>query len=128
MSSDTPKLAQPLVGVEGLAWVGLRRLARKIDLVIGTVSEAAGAGLVLAEICILFAGVVSRYVFDSPLLWTDELANFLFLWLSMLGAVVALQRDGHMRLTTFVGSVPPRVGQWLGTVGGLVVIVFVIEI
>ena len=48
MSSDTPELAQPLVGVEGLAWVGLRRLTRKIDLVIGTVSEAAGAGLVLA--------------------------------------------------------------------------------
>jgi hypothetical protein len=44
MSSDAPELAQPLVGVEGLAWVGLRRLARKIDLVIGTVSEAAGAG------------------------------------------------------------------------------------
>ena len=39
----------------------------------------------LAETCILFAGVVSRYVFNSPLMWTDELANFLFLWLAMLG-------------------------------------------
>ena len=35
--------------------------------------------------------MVSRYVFDSPLFWTDELANFLFLWLSMLGMVVALR-------------------------------------
>ena len=128
MSSDTPELAQPLVGVEGLAWVGLRRLARKIDLVIGTVSEAAGAGLVLAETCILFAGVVSRYVFDNPLMWTDELANFLFLWLAMLGTVVALRRNEHMRLTTLINSLSPKRGQWLSTVGALVVIVFVLEI
>src|SRR5208282_4319640 len=128
MTSDLPELAKPLVGVEGSAWLGLLRLARKIDLAIGTLSEAVGAGLVLAETCILFAGVVSRYVFNSPLMWTDELANFLFLWLAMLGAVVAFRRDGHMRLTTFVNSLTPEWGRWLGTVGGLVVIVFVLEI
>ena len=54
------------------------------------VAELVGAVLVLAEACILFAGVVSRYVFDSPIMWTDELANFLLLWLAMLGTVVAL--------------------------------------
>ena len=58
--------------------------------------------------CILFAGVVSRYVFNSPLMWTDELATFLFLWLAMFGAVVAVRRGGHMRLTTFVEWVAPK--------------------
>ena len=123
MTTEIPELAQPLVVAEGMAWAGLRGLARKIDLVIGTLAEAAGAGLVVAEICILFAGVVSRYVFDSPLMWTDEAANFLFLWLSMLGAVVALRRNEHMRLTTLVNAVRPEWGQWLGTVGSLIVIV-----
>ena len=75
----------------------------------------------------LFAGVVSRYVFDSPLMWTDEAANFLFLWLSMLGAVVALRRNEHMRLMTLINSLSPRRGQWLSTVGALIVIVFVLE-
>ena len=84
--------------------------------------------LVLAEVAILFAGVVSRYVFNSPLIWTDELANFLFLWLAMLGAVVALRRDGHMRLTTLVAWVPPRWGRWFAAVAALVVIAFVLEI
>ena len=71
----------------------------------------------LAETCILFAGVVSRYVFDSPLMWTDELATFLFLWLAMVGAVVAVRRGGHMRLTTFVNWVGPNGPSWLATVG-----------
>ena len=52
--------------------------------------------LVLAESCILFAGVVSRYVFDSPIIWTDELATFLFLWMAMFGAVVLARKQIEM--------------------------------
>jgi len=128
VSSEATRLARPIAAANGLAWPGLRAGAIGLDHAIGTLAEAAGAGLVVMEVCILFAGVVSRYVFDSPLLWTDELANLLFLWLAMLGTVVALRRDGHMRLTTFVNSLRPEWSRWLGSVGALVVIVFVVEI
>src|SRR6478736_6233274 len=70
--------------------------------------ETATAGLVLLEIVILLAGVISRYVFHSPLVWSDELASILFLWLSMLGAVVALRRGEHMRMTGLVSRVSPQ--------------------
>ena len=109
-------------------WAVLRRSAFRIDQGIGTACEAIGALLVLAEVCILFAGVVSRYVLDSPLFWTDELANFLFLWLSMLGMVVALRRDGHMRLTTVANWVPAGIARWFAAVASLVVIAFVLEV
>ncbi|HEX3862285.1 MAG TPA: TRAP transporter large permease subunit [Stellaceae bacterium] len=112
----------------GVSWSGVRRSAFLIDMIIGRVTEAIGAMLVVAEVCILFAGVVSRYVFDSPIMWTDELGTFLFLWLAMLGAVVALRRDGHMRLTTFVNWCSPAWNGWLGSVAALVVIAFVLEI
>jgi len=109
-------------------WVGLRRTATRLDQAIGLFCEAVGAALVLAEVIILFSGVISRYIFDSPLFWTDELANFLFLWLSMLGMVVALRRDGHMRLTTLANWVPEHWARWLAGVASLVVIAFVLEI
>ena len=128
VSTEAPEFASPIAAAREGAWAGLRRRALMADRTIGVLAEAVGAALVVAEICILFAGVVSRYVFDSPLMWTDELANFLFLWLSMLGTVVALRRGEHMRLTTFVNSLRPQWGRWLGTVGALVVIVFVLEI
>ena len=112
----------------GLAPGGVRRIALAIDMRIGQAVEFIGAMLVLAETCILFAGVVSRYVFNSPIIWTDELATFLFLWLAMIGAVVALRHDGHMRLTTFANWVGPRWGGWLATIASLVLIVFVLEI
>jgi tripartite ATP-independent transporter DctM subunit len=90
-----------------------QRLATAIDGAVGGISEWTVAILVVAEIVILFAGVVSRYVFQQPILWSDELASILFLWLAMLGAVVALRRDEHMRMTAVVGMVSPRVRAFL---------------
>ena len=61
----------------------------------------------VAEVVVLFCGVTARYVFRSPLIWSDELAAILFLWLAMFGAAVALQRGGHMRLSYLVDRLPP---------------------
>ena len=64
--------------------------------------------LVLVEILVLLAGVVARFVFHAPLVWSDELASILFLWLAMLGSVVALRRGEHMRMTALVGHARRR--------------------
>jgi TRAP-type C4-dicarboxylate transport system permease small subunit len=69
--------------------------------------ESIAAVLVLVEIGVLFAGVVARYGLHHPLVWSDELASILFLWLSMLGAVVALRRGEHMRMTALVARLSP---------------------
>jgi tripartite ATP-independent transporter DctM subunit len=107
---------------------GLRHAALWLDRAIGLLTESVGAVIVVMETCILFAGVVSRYVFNNPLMWTDELGAFLFLWLSMLGTVVALRRDGHMRLTTLMNWVRPNYSRWFSSVGALVVVAFVLLI
>jgi tripartite ATP-independent transporter DctM subunit len=68
--------------------------------------EAAAAALTAAEILILLLGVVSRFAFRRPIVWTDELASIVFLWLAMFGAVIALARGQHMRLTAIVHRLP----------------------
>ncbi|MDB5931669.1 MAG: putative transporter, DctQM subunit [Polaromonas sp.] len=85
----------------GPRWVG------RLDSALGWLVSVPAALLVLADIVVLFAGVVSRYVMHSPLLWSDELASIMFLWLAMLGSVVALRRGEHMRMTAFVSGSPP---------------------
>ncbi|MFZ2080669.1 MAG: TRAP transporter large permease subunit [Xanthobacteraceae bacterium] len=79
-----------------------RSAASAIEQLLGSVVEIGAGGLVIAEIAILFGGVISRYVFERPLVWSDELASTLFLWLAMLGAVIAFRRDEHMRMTACV--------------------------
>ncbi|MDB5500687.1 MAG: transporter permease [Tardiphaga sp.] len=80
------------VGINGT----VVRPVQAIDAWIGRVVEAVAALLVLAEVVLLFSGVVARYVFHRPIVWSDEMAGSVFLWLGMLGAVVALRRGEHM--------------------------------
>ena len=98
-------------------WTGL-------DRALALLTEIPAAVLVALEAIILFAGVISRYVFNAPLTWSDELASILFLWLAMLGAVIALRRDEHMRLTTFIGMMRPRRRAWVEALGIVVVVLF----
>ncbi len=88
----------------------------RLERVLAGAVEAAAAGLVLAEIAILLLGVIARFVFNRPIVWTDELASILFLWLAMLGSVIALQRGQHMRLTAIVAVMPPA---WQARAGAL---------
>jgi tripartite ATP-independent transporter DctM subunit len=87
---------------------GVAGALQKAERGLGSIVAAAAALLVIAEIVVLFTGVSARYAFQRPLIWSDELAGILFLWLAMLGAVVAFQRGEHMRMTAFVGKLDPR--------------------
>jgi tripartite ATP-independent transporter DctM subunit len=78
---------------------------------IGAVGAAAAVA-VAAEVAILLIGVVARFGLNSPLTWSDELASIVFLWLAMLGSVLALWNREHMRLTTIAGRLPPKGRVW----------------
>lgn len=84
-----------------------RTVLDRVDAAVGLLVEVPAALLVLAEICVLFAGVMARYVFHVPLIWSDELASMLFLWLALLGAVAAFRRGEHMRMTAVVAMARP---------------------
>uniref|UniRef100_UPI000D3B2C65 TRAP transporter large permease n=1 Tax=unclassified Variovorax TaxID=663243 RepID=UPI000D3B2C65 len=81
----------------------------RTEHLLGTLVDGAAGALVLADVAVLLAGVVARFVLHKPLIWSDELASMLFIWLAMLGAVVALRRGEHMRMTAMVSKLaPPR--------------------
>ncbi len=86
---------------------GVAKAIRRIDRALALVTEGPAAVLLAVEIAVLLAGVISRYVFHNPLVWTDELASLLFLWLAMLGAAIALRRGEHMRMTTLLQRMAP---------------------
>jgi tripartite ATP-independent transporter DctM subunit len=118
------------VGVVEVAETPPRRFSwlLKLEYQLGRLVEIPAAMLVVAEIVVLFAGVVSRYVLHAPLIWSDELASMLFLWLAMLGAVVAFRRSEHMRMTALVAIAGPRQRAYLDVVAVCAALAFLILI
>jgi tripartite ATP-independent transporter DctM subunit len=103
-------------------WLG------RLDHAIELLAQSAAAALVLIEIVILLAGVIWRYALNNPLVWVDELAEMLFLWLVSLGAVIALRRGEHMRMTIIMRMFPPPVRAILTRLSGLVVVGFLLAV
>src|SRR6516165_759545 len=107
---------------------GRATLAASIESWLGMLVEIPAAILVVAEIVILFAGVVARYGLRAPLIWSDELASILFLWLAMLGAAVAFRRSEHMRMTAVLSSAGPSMRAYLDVVATCAALAFLLLI
>jgi len=105
-----------------------RLLAAMLETRLGTLVEIPAAVLVVAEIVTLFVGVVARYALQRPLIWSDELASILFLWLAMLGSVVAFRRSEHMRMTAVVANAKPAVRAYLDVVATCAALTFLLLI
>lgn len=79
-------------------------------------------GLMAGIAVVTFAQVVSRYVFDHPLQWSEEVGRFLLVWLTFIGAGVLVRfRDGHPAVDTLPEALP-ALRPLLGTVSQVLVI------
>ncbi|WP_439406191.1 TRAP transporter large permease subunit [Bradyrhizobium sp. DASA03076] len=123
-TSHTPHVDAGIAA--GALQPGRRSWVITANTVLGHVVAVPAALLVLAEIAVLSAGIVGRYVFRSPIIWSDELAGILFLWLAMLGSVIAFQRGEHMRMTAIVGVLRAEVRAFLDVVAAAASLAFLV--
>ena len=63
--------------------------------------------LTAGMVAVIFLQVVNRYVFNSPIAWTEEVARFLFVWLSFLGAFLAIRANAHINITAVLKRFTP---------------------
>ena len=88
----------------------------KFDERLAKIEAAVLIMLVVAMTVVVFLQVFYRYVLTQPLYWSEELARYLFVWLSILGATLGLQRGGHFGLDILCRRLPEkgrRYTQWL---------------
>jgi TRAP-type C4-dicarboxylate transport system permease small subunit len=82
---------------------------KRIDRLVGW-----GVALCLgAMTCIVCISVVFRYVLNSPLTWSEELASLLFAWLTFVGAYAGFRSRSHISIDTLVIFLPPTVRRGL---------------
>jgi len=85
-------------------------------------------GLVMLAVGVLVLDVLwqvfTRFILLRPSSWTEELAVFLLIWVSLLGAAVALNRGAHLGIDYFVGKMSPGTRLYTEVVVFLLVSVF----
>jgi TRAP-type transport system small permease protein len=64
------------------------------------------AGLLALMVVLVFANVVLRYGFNSGITESEELSRWFFVWLTFLGAVIAVHEHGHLGTDFLIGRLP----------------------
>ena len=71
-----------------------------------------------------FIQVVARYLFESSLVYSEELSRYLFVWTVFLGLPVVAKRGGHMAVTALSGRLKGAAARTMSIAAYLVGIAF----
>ncbi len=88
---------------------------QKIELVIGMICLAF-------MLSIIVLNIVFRYVLYKPISWSDELSNYLFIWMSFLASAYVMGDDHHVRVTALVQRMPAKPGNFIHLTMNLVML------
>lgn len=97
----------------------------KIENAIVKILYSVCAFLMFVMVSVVTAQVVSRYVFGNPFTWTEELARYTFVWMSMLGMAVGVKYGSHIALDILVKKLRGAPQKALMVINQLFVLAFV---
>jgi TRAP-type transport system small permease protein len=83
----------------------LRVLHRLIEGFCGLI-EILIAVFLAVMVVMVFGNVVLRYAFNSGIIASEEVSRWLFLWVTFLGAIVALKEHGHLGTDALISRLP----------------------
>ena len=75
---------------------------------VGHLERWLGVGLIALMVGAITTQVFTRYLFNRPIIWVEEVATYSFIWGVFVGASLGLKYGRHIRIETFVGHLPPR--------------------
>ena len=81
-------------------------MVRVIDSFCRAVSALMAVALMIM-VALVFGNVVLRYGFNSSITQSEEISRWLFVWITFMGAVVALREHAHLGTDALVSRLPP---------------------
>ena len=98
------------------------RILKGID----TVMDAALALIMSVMLVVVAAQVWYRFVLNDPLAWSEELARYLFVWISFLGSAVGVRLNVHLGIDIIEKFLTPRDRKIVGVMVNLLIQIFLV--
>lgn len=86
---------------------------KKIDWILSKIENAVMLISILTMLVVLFAQIIMRYFFNTPLIWSEEVARYLFVYLTFIGISFGIRHGTHIRMEFFINKLPEHAKQIL---------------
>lgn len=83
-----------------------RRFLASILDVTRTAAHAVVVLVFATIVVVVFGQVISRFLFNAPFSWSEELARYLQVWLIMVGSAACLRKGLHLAVDYAIHSLP----------------------
>lgn len=60
-------------------------------------------------VMVVLAGTFWRYVLNNSLVWTEEAARYLMIWMALIAASISLKRREHVGVEVVINKLPPGI-------------------
>ncbi|USG64339.1 TRAP transporter small permease [Brevibacillus ruminantium] len=100
------------------------KILRKVSDTIFQIEKVCAAVLVFVMLGALVSGVAFRYLFNSPLIWSDEVAIFALVWITFVGGSMGIKLDQAASVTIITDFLKKRPQQIVFAIGWGIVFVF----
>ncbi|WP_068803196.1 TRAP transporter small permease [Thauera phenolivorans] len=84
--------------------------------------------LMFAMTALIAVQIFMRYVMQDSLTWSEELARYLFVWVSYIGVSYAVKRSAHIRVEAATMFLPERVKRYVILLSHLAFLVFAVMV
>jgi TRAP-type transport system small permease protein len=81
----------------------------RADVIVNRLAEALGALLLSSVVLIVFVNALMRYLFNTSIIWAEEVVLGLVPWLAMTGLFLSIRRHTMIRIDYFFESLPPGI-------------------
>lgn len=90
--------------------------------------QVIGAIVLAAIMLIVTAGIISRYFFNSPFSWTEEVTTFLMVYLCYISAALTTVQKKHIVADFFITKAPQKFQQAVSVFSRVLMIVFFVVV
>jgi len=102
----------------------MTRRLQALNRVLVAFETTAAGGLVITVAVVVLLQVLMRYLFAYPNPWSEEVSRFCFIWMSLLGASLAVEHRAHFGFDQVTGRLDPRTKRAVETFARVVVLGF----
>ncbi len=95
----------------------------KINRVLQSMEAVVGMTCLFVMFSVMIVNIISRYLLYKPIPWSDELCNYLFIWMSFLASAYVMGNDGHVRVTAIQSRLPQKLGNLVHLVLDVIMLV-----
>lgn len=100
------------------------KMKQKVLWTIKNIEQIVASTMLLGMVALLTMQIVSRFIFNNSIPWTEELSRYAFLWLVYVAVSLVAKENGHIRIIDHLKMLPEKMSKILLVISDAIWILF----